>query len=35
MFLHSLNEPRGIGRIVARNEVADFDEIALGALREA
>jgi len=34
-LLYSLNEPRGVGRIVARYEVANFDEIALGALREA
>jgi len=35
MLLYPLNEPRGIDRIVARYEVANFDEIALGALREA
>ncbi len=35
MLLYSLNEPSSVGRIVARYEVANFDEIALGALREA
>jgi len=35
MLLYSLNEPSRVDRIVARYEVANFDEIALGALREA
>ncbi len=35
MLLYSLNEPSSVGRIVARYEVANFDEIALGAIREA
>ena len=35
MFLHSLNEPRGGGRNVARYDVADCDKIALGTLRKA
>jgi len=35
ILLQSLYEPRGIDRIVARYEIADSDEIVLGALREA
>lgn len=35
MLLHALNEPRGDRRIVARNEVADFDKIALCAVGKA